>query len=250
MLVPVSANAGADAELCLNESIHIGAAAIPDMIYSWIPSVGLSDNGVSNPLATPIDTITYILTVTDSLGCGPATDSVTIIVHPLPIVYAGTDDTITLGSSAQLSALGGIQYTWTPQNTLNNWGIYNPLATPKVTTDYLVKGIDIYGCENSDTVTIIVIKPNLWLPAGFTPDNNGHNDILYVHGEGINNFEFGIFDRWGAMVFFTTDIRQGWDGNRQPTGEVMPQGAYAYFLKGIRSTGEIIDLNGMINLIR
>lgn len=248
--MPVLANAGNDAELCLGETVQIGSSAVPDMIYKWSPSLWLSDTKVSNPSTSPKDTITYVLTVTDSLGCGPAKDSVTIIVHQLPNVDAGVDRTITIGSSTQLSAAGAVQYTWAPEIGLNNWGIYNPVANPVLTTTYVVAGIDIFGCENTDTVSVFVIKPSLWIPKGFTPDHDGHNDVLYVRGEGIKNFEFGIFDRWGARVFYATDIKNGWDGTRMPYGETMPEGAYVYFIKGIMTSGELVNVNGLVNLIR
>lgn len=249
MLSPLIADAGVDGEICRFDSIQIGTGLIQGQTYAWSPSTGLNSITSPNPVSSPSVTTTYTLTVTGS-GCAPVSDEVTVIVHPLPIVSAGPDDTITTGQSTQLIATGGVQYTWNPSYGLNNTGVFNPVANPDTTTTYIVTVIDIYGCINSDTMTVRVIAPSFWIATAFTPDNNGHNDVLYVRGEGINNFEFAIFDRWGEQLFYTKDLKTGWDGTKQGTGQTMPQGAYVYFVKGELSTGDPVTAKGMVNLIR
>ncbi len=249
MLPPLNANAGVDVEICRNESIQVGAALVEGQSYIWSPVSGLNNINLPNPVATPDSTITYTLTVTGS-GCEPVTDEVTVIVHQLPKIDTGLNDSITHGSSTQLIATGGVQYEWTPSNGLSNIGIYNPIAFPDVTTMYTVAGIDIYGCKNNDSVTIYVITPSVWVPSAFTPDGNGKNDVYYVRGEGINNFEFAIFNSWGETVFYSKDISYGWDGRKQGSNELLPEGAYAYYVKGLLTNGEAVNLSGIVNLIR
>lgn len=249
MLDPLVANAGPDGEICMYDSVQVGTGLIVGQTYAWSPGAGLSNTSVANPVSSPSVTTTYTLVVTGS-GCAPVTDEVTITVHPLPTVNAGQDDTITLGQSTQLIATGGVQYTWTPPYELNNTGIFNPIAGPDTTTSYIVTVVDIYGCVNSDTMTVRVIAPSFWIATAFSPDNNGHNDILFVRGEGISDFEFAVFDRWGEQLFYTKDLMTGWDGTKQGTGETMPEGAYVYFVKGQLSNGEPVTAKGMVNLIR
>ncbi len=205
MLAPLLADAGIDQEICQYDSIQIGAALIEGQDYSWSPSAGLSSTISPNPISNTTTTITYTLSVTGN-GCGPETDEVTVVVHPLPLAYAGSDDSITNGSSVQLSASGGVQYYWQPSIGLDNVGIYNPFASPDTTTQYIVQVTDIYGCVNFDTLVITVIVPSFWLPNAFTPNNDNSNDVLYVRGEGVGDFEFGIFNRWGEQLFFSKDM--------------------------------------------
>lgn len=249
MLSPLVADAGVDVEICRYDSIQIGAGLIEGQTYVWTASAGLNGISSSNTLASPSTTTTYTLTVTGS-GCAAVTDEVTVIVHQLPIVSAGVDDTITVGSSVQLTATGGVQYTWMPSYGLSNIGVFNPVANPDTSTTYIVSAIDIYGCMNSDTILVRVIAPSFWIATAFTPDNNGHNDVLFVRGEGINNFEFAVFDRWGEQLFYTKDLKTGWDGTKQGTGLSMPEGAYAYFVKGELSNGDPVSAKGIVNLIR
>ncbi|OFX28240.1 MAG: hypothetical protein A2X08_14395 [Bacteroidetes bacterium GWA2_32_17] len=249
MLAPLNANAGVDVEICRHESIQVGAALLEGQLYSWSPIAGLSSITSPNPIATPDSTTTYTLTVT-GFGCEPETDEVTVIVHQLPITDAGLSDSITHGSSIQLTATGGVQYDWSPALGLSNTGIYNPVAFPDVTTTYTVIGIDIYGCKNDDSVTIYVISPSVWVPSAFTPDGNGKNDVFYVRGEGINNFEFAIYNSWGESVFYTKSISNGWDGRKMTTNEQLPEGAYVYYVKGLLTNGEAVNLKGIVNLIR
>lgn len=249
MLPALIANAGSDGEICLNDSIQLGTGLLLGQTYSWSPTTDLSDSTSSNPTTIPSATTTYTLTVS-GYGCPIVTDEVTITVHSAPSVSAGMDDTTTVGSSVQLNATGGILYVWTPAATLDNAGIYNPIATPPTTTTYTVVVTDLNGCKTSDVVKITVIEPAFWVPTAFTPNEDGNSDVFYVRGEGMLGFEFSVFNRWGERIFFTKDFYTGWDGTRQSTGDKLPEGAYVYQIRGTLSDGKIIDSKGMINLIR
>lgn len=249
MLQPIVANAGVDGVICRNDSVQIGTGLVNGQIYSWAPTSGLSDSLISNPVCSPSVTTVYTVTV-GRANCAVVKDEVTVTVHQLPKIYAGKDDTITVGSQIQLIATGGVQYNWSPSYGLDNVGVFNPVASPSVTSAYIVKGIDIYGCINYDTINVIVIAPNFWLPNAFTPNGDNFNDILIVRGEGISNFEFGIYTKWGEQVFYTKDQKAGWDGHKQATEDAMPEGVYVYFIKGTKSNGDPINSKGLINLIR
>jgi gliding motility-associated-like protein len=249
MLPALFADAGSDAAICKNDMAQIGTGSMLGQTYSWSPSTGLTDSTLSNPFAGPTSTTTYTLTVTGN-GCTPATDEVTIIVHPAPTVSAGMDDTTTVGSPVQLNASGGILYSWSPAAGLDNPGIYNPMACPETTTTYTVTVTDPYGCVRGDAVTVYIIEPSFWVPTAFTPDGNGISDVFYIRGEGIQDLEFTIFNRWGEQIFLTRDILTGWDGTRQANGDKLPGGAYVYQIKGSLSDGTPVFSKGMINLIR
>ncbi len=251
MLSPLTASAGDNATICRYDSVQIGAGLIKGEMYSWTPATGLSSTNSPNPKASPPVTTTYTLSVTDTLGCASINDEVTITVHQLPLAEAGKQDTITVGSSVQLLATGGVQYLWSPPTGLNNNAIQNPLASPDTTTTYIVTVTDVYGCINTDTMKVVVynISNPFWIPTSFTPNGDGHNDILYVRGQVFTTFQFGVYDRNGQLMFFTENINQGWDG-RNKSGELMPPGAYAYLIKGITSDGKSVDATGLVNLVR
>lgn len=264
MLDPMKVFAGVDEEICRYDSVQIGVGLVEQQLYSWSPAAGLSSTTLPNPMASPDSTTTYKVTVTYSgKACRAVTDEVTVTVHQLPYIEAGTVnyqpspndsitilDSITLGSSVQLIAIGGLQYTWYPPYRLDNVGIFNPFASPDTTTSYIVTGTDIYGCVDTDTVKIRVIIPSFWVPTAFTPNGNGENDVFYVRGFGIKDFELGIFNRWGEQIYYSKKMDQGWDGTRPIGGEELPAGAYVYYIKGTLTNGDPVDAKGLINLIR
>ncbi len=251
MLAPLSANAGPDVDICLNDSVQIGAGLIEGQFYQWTPAEGLSNPSASNPVANPRTTTTYTLVVTDTVGCDAITDNVTVTVYALPTANAGPDDSINTGGSVQLVGTGGVQYFWTPAAGLSNANLYNPVASPDSTTNYVLTVTDLFGCVNTDTVRITVIgyeKP-WWIPSAFTPDGNGHNDILYVRGGGFVTFEFSIYNRYGELLFLSKDINKGWDGLSMTSGDIPPD-AYVYRLIGVLNDGTKVDEKGLVNLVK
>lgn len=249
MLSPLIADAGNDMEICFGDEIQIGAALIEGQEYNWSPEFNIEDITVPNPFVNPDTTVTYLLSVTGG-RCDPVFDEVKVLVHPLPDANAGLDTTITTGSEVQLIATGGIQYFWTPEYDLNNSAIFNPIASPIETTEFIVSVTDIYGCIKSDSVIVSVIEPSYWVPNAFTPDNNGSNDIFYVRGNGFEDFELFIFNRNGKIIYYSNNTEEGWNGKNKTTGEIMPKGAYLFKIRGKDSTGNNIDQTGIINLIR
>ncbi|HIA35265.1 MAG TPA: DUF2341 domain-containing protein [Flavobacteriales bacterium] len=248
MMISALVDAGADAEICFGDSVQLGMGLLQGQTYVWFPAASLNSAVTPHPIAGPDSTTLYTVTVSYE-GCATITDDVLVIVHPLPDANAGLDDSITIGSSTQLVATGGVQYTWFPTTGLDNAGIYNPIAGPSEMTIYSVEVIDIYGCVNTDTLTLTVISPSFWVPNAFTPGETTNN-ILFVRGEGIDDFEFWIFNRWAETVFSSNDMGSGWNGSHQISGEIMPEGAYVYVIKGTMTNGDPVNTNGLINLIR
>jgi gliding motility-associated-like protein len=61
-------------------------------------------------------------------------------------------------------------------------------------------------------VADVVPKPLIYIPNAFTPNGDGLNDGFGVKAEGIQEFRLEIFNRWGELIFSTTDINEQWDG--------------------------------------
>jgi gliding motility-associated-like protein len=93
------------------------------------------------------------------------------------------------------------------------------------------------------------MKSNYWAPTAFTPNGDGRDDIFYIHGQ-FQQFDFGVYSRWGEQIFHTNNPTQGWDGTSQASGEKMPDGAYIYYVKGKLSDGTTVSKQDMVNLIR
>ena len=199
---------------------------------------------------------TYIVVITDSAGC-QQTDSALISASLFtpPISVTASPDTLLASQSSNLTSIpaGGYSYLWTPATGLSNATIANPVATPQVTTTYIVTVTDVNGCRNQDTVTIVVYQVycnerDIYIPNAFTPDGNGHNDILYVRGRGITEMYFTVYDRWGEMVYETNDLTKGWDGTFK--GKPCDPDVFVYYIKVTCFNGETYFKKGNITLIR
>lgn len=249
MLPPVIAKAGPDVSICAYDSVQIGTGHIEGQIYNWTPTNGIGQPEISNPVVNPLETTTYRLDVSYA-GCDTVSDEVKVTVHPLPDIDAGMDQTIARGEKTNLNATGGVNYEWSPVVAMSNPYIARPEVSPDDTITYTVVGNDVHGCENQDSVTINVNEPNFYIPNSFTPNNDGRNDVFYIRGKPLEDFELRIMNRLNQTVFISNDYYQGWDGTVQGSGEECSEGAYVYIVTGTNENGEDVTESGMVNLIR
>ncbi len=170
--VPAAANTS---PACDHSSVSLSAQN--GQTYAWT-----GPNGFSSTLASPVlATATlanagkYYVLVNSKGGCVKR-DSTTVIINPLPAANAGTDAVICENSSASLQASGGASYSWLPASGLSNTIIANPVATPAVTTNYVVTVVSVAGCKASDTVLITVLKK---------PVANAGPDKKIVNGQSV-----------------------------------------------------------------
>lgn len=174
-------------------------------------------------------TYTVTLTAKSSADC-ENTVTKTILVRPLPEVDAGSDTTISRGTSAQLNAKGGNTYQWRPIDGLSNSNIANPVARPLETTSYIVTITDSFGCQNQDTV-VVTLREDFRLVTNnvFTPDGNGQNDTWIVpNADAFDRVEVKIYDKYGVLVFEDQDYKDTWQGTSG--SDILPDGTYYYLI--------------------
>jgi hypothetical protein len=140
----------------------------------------------------------------------------TVIVQVTRIVAdAGPSDTsIVIDQPLQLFATGSTIYSWSPGTWLNDPNIANPIALPQDNIKYTVRVSNSIGCFGTDTIYVKLykVKPDLYVPTGFSPNGDGNNDILRPLALGLKSVDaFRVYNRWGQMLFATTDIGVGWD---------------------------------------
>ncbi|MFC2111321.1 DNRLRE domain-containing protein, partial [Bacteroidota bacterium] len=151
------ANAGSDKTTpCGSVGVMIGSGPTSGYSYAWLPTVGLSNPGIANPVASPSITTIYNLTITNnSTGCY-ANDDVNVTVSGGPTAVVSNDTSVCLGEMANLTASGGISYLWSNGDTIANTYVY-----PTITTNYSATVTDISGCSDADTVTVTVFSLSL-----------------------------------------------------------------------------------------
>ncbi len=241
----------APTSICRNDSSRLNASG--GDLYTWAPAGSLNNSVIANPMATPQATTPYFVFITDTLCGNSATLSTTIIVRSLPNVKATKSNDIdcTVGQS-RLNATGASTYSSIPGNTLNRSDIPDPVASPTFSTQYVVKGIDLSGCINYDSIKVNVssIKNGSYLMAsGFTPNNNGINDCYGIKYWGtILELEFSIYNRWGERIFFTRNPSDCWNGIYK--GVPQDPAVYIYMIKAKTTCQDYIFRKGTFVLIR
>ena len=248
-------NAGNDTTTCYEQSLQLtGSGGIS---YNWSPASGLNNPNIPNPIVEkPDQTVTYQLSVSDANGCASLQSS-NVIVHVTPPaqLFAGNDTSVLAGQPIQLHAIdinnsGFTSYSWAPATGLNNPDIPDPSATLNASTTYTVTATTAAGCESTADLTVKVYYTiGIFVPSAFTPNGDGHNDILRVILLGMRELQyFAVFNRWGQRFFYTTNVGQGWDG--MLNGRPAAAETYVWMSAGIDLNGRLVQQKGTVLLIR
>lgn len=237
--------------LCIGDSVLL--AATGGDIYNWQPAATLNNNSLSHPWAYPTVNTTYTVTITESVCNESKTLTTDITVLPLPNVNAIKSNDVDCSSDkSNLSATGATSYTWSPATTLNSSIIANPVASPTVTTQYTVVGVDNAGCASFDTITVDVKginKGEYLMPTAFTPNGDGLNDCYGISYWGvIQELEFSIYNRWGERIFYTTDRHKCWDGTFK--GVKQDGNVFVYMVRAKTTCESQVFRKGTFVLIR
>ena len=248
---------------CVNENTLFTNTSLPGFGQSLIGNSKwlFGDGGSSNNYnAAHIfgNTKDYVVQLTVSGNrCPNLTDSIkkVVTVHKPrdPVIYPRIEG--VRGTPIQLYALsGGVQYNWIPITGLDNAGIQNPIGNYNVShpniINYTINITDSLGCKVKDKQEIwLFADADIFVPTAFTPNGDGANDILkplYVNIAKINYFR--IFDRWGKVVFETSDMGKGWDATLN--GNNLPMETYSWMISAITQQGKELIRKGNATLIR
>ncbi|WP_089830967.1 T9SS type B sorting domain-containing protein [Chitinophaga filiformis] len=172
----------------------------------------------------------YNVMVTDANGCRSSSDADLKDIDIPAVTITNNDTTISLGDQVQLHAINAPDYAWMPVEGLSCVDCASPVAQPMQRTTYVVTTVTGLNCIKEDRVTIYVdTRRYLFVPTAFTPNKDGVNDVLRVRAGGIAVFRMSIYNRWGNLIFSSSDLRKGWDGTYQ--NELQPNGVFVYMIE-------------------
>ncbi|MDQ3046082.1 MAG: PKD domain-containing protein [Bacteroidota bacterium] len=246
--------------ICLGETSQLTATG--GYAYSWSPSGTLNNSTIASPVASPAATTTYTVTVSTLTSGGDTciltlTTTVTVYNPALvPLTATADNDTIFEGETTVIHANTDttLNILWTPLGAFSNPGNFNQTVSPLTTTTYTVTIIDSMGCPRSATVTIYVrslkcTDESVFVPNTFTPNGDGKNDLFRVKSNSIDEIYFAVYNRWGELMFETTDINaKGWDGIHK--GMKADPAVFAWYLKAKCYNGDEFFKKGNVTLIR
>jgi len=201
--------------------------------YQWMvneDSVGTNSATYTSSTFADGDQVSCLMT--GSLACSVpvvSDNTVKITISPIPGIQLTPDTIIAEGESIRLSPsiTGDIAtYQWNPATGLDDPHSPNPLAQPATTTTYQLDVVSQAGCPASAKETVKVFH-GLQMPEAFTPNGDGKNDLFRVPpSEPVTIIRLAVYNRWGAMVFATTNSSGGWDGTSN--GQSQPTGTYVW----------------------
>lgn len=224
----------------------------------WIWEFG--DGGTSTlfePTHTYNATGTYNvrLVAIDTSTCNKRDTSAYFAITVFPIPTANftwtpnppVENTITRFTNL---SIGANRYLWDfgdgeSSTLVNPSHLYNATGVYKAT----LYAFNVADCVDSITLDVpIIIRPLLDVPNAFTPGRFGKNAIIKVEGFGIGKLSWKIYNRWGQVVFSTSDRNQGWDGTFK--GQVQAMDVYTYTLDAEFTDGTKVRKTGDITLLR
>ena len=205
-------NLGNDTAICQGKSLVLTSHQPAGSTYSW----NTGNNGDSITISTPG---TYWLAVTDS-GCIDS-GSIQVSEITIPTILLGQDTILCKGDLLTLST-GNVLSLWSTgvnatNITVTDSGTYWASVTNECGT-------------GSDSINVTFEPCDLYFPSGFTPNNDGRNDIARAVGylNFFRDYSLSIYNRWGQRIFYTEDIYSGWDGTFN--GVTQNIGTYFYMI--------------------
>jgi gliding motility-associated-like protein len=234
---------------CQGESIHlipvISGGAEP-MTGQWnTPDGSTTHQNINIASAAVNHSGQYTYTVKDYFGCA---DTLTkeISVFPLPTVNLPftnpTHDTIYYEQTFQLETTPGYaSYQWNTGDTT-----YYITITEEGSYSVIVRTNE--GCTSTNSAYLKDMYMPFYfnVPNAFTPNGDGLNDTFrpVATGDLIRQFSMVIYNRWGQMIFQTSDYSAGWDGKDAPAG------VYGWVISYSNHTGKVFKMRGSVTLLK
>jgi len=219
--------------------------------WTWIFEDGSTINGPFATRTYPVNGVFPVRLVAIAAATGCSSDT---LLRPITIygtnAYAGPDTIAAPWQPIRLTGSGGISYSWTPPQYLDNPSSQTPVATVNQTQSFILKAFTPEGCESYDTVVIKIYDgPEIYLPTAFTPNGDGKNDVYRGIPIGIKTYNYlRIYNRYGQEVFASKDPNKGWDGTLK--GSKQGSNVYVVIASGYDFRGNLVERQGTMMLIR
>ena len=192
----LAVNAGIDTTTCVGSPLQLQATfpngpPVGPYTVQWSPASSLNNSTILNPIATPANDVSYVVTVNSQVGSLSCGSKDTVNVAVLQGFNINNHDTsICAGSSVQITGTGDTRYTynWTPTTNLTSTNTINTTSTPTATTTYTLTG-SYPGCIDSTKSIKITVEP---IPVVFAGNDTTlcPGDTLYMGNASVSPSTF------------------------------------------------------------
>jgi gliding motility-associated-like protein len=238
-----------DTLICLGDQLVLRADG--GIEYLWSPALSLDNAAAATTVARPVFDTDYTVTVTDHNSCVDSA-KVVVLVQQHPVVWL-SDTTLIIGEELYMDLsdpeIG--KYQWSPADNISCSTCPDPVFKAMETTAYSVAVTDVNECFTLSYPFNLTVekKYSVDVPLAFTPNGDGINDKVFVKGWGLRELVmFRIFNRFGQVVYESTDIKEGWDGVYD--GVPQPVETYTYIVRVRTEADEVLEKSGTLRLIR
>jgi gliding motility-associated-like protein len=256
--LPDFSNLQTDLLVCLGQSVALYPQALIGQVYQWTPALYLDNATKGNPICTPLkDAVYQVKTNHPVSGCPGSTSVDVSVINVQKGSATATPPVISLGKTSNLSYQGAFVPTsirWSPAVTLSDPNSLTPIARPtETTTVYTAIAQTIGGCADTVQVTVLArndqcIEPFVFIPTGFSPNNDKINDDFGPEGIQIEEVYWAVYDRWGEFIFQSSSMSNRWDGTYQ--GVTLASDTYGYYIKARCVGGGVYEKKGNVSLLR
>ncbi len=242
-----------DSILCVGKnSIVLTATGDTGTKINWIPATGLNDPSSFITAANPAKTTTYTAIVNNVFGCITTRAKTIFVYNPADVTRQPAGDTsITIGERIPLLIESGsddTRYIWSPDYRISCLQCKDPLVAPEKDVTYKVEVKNIcYDIVENFNIRVI-IDFYLEAPTAFSPNGDSNNDIFKFESQNIKSFDLKIFNRWGEIVFSTSDVTAGWDG--KVNGHPQNIDTYTFYVKAESMHGYKFEKKGSFLLLK
>ena len=234
------------AEYCAPGSAQLWA--MNGASYQWDPAYGLDDPTSATPVTNVSTNTNYKVYITDDNNCVDTLE-VAVQVHPRAVLSLPKEITVYPGEGYQAAPeTNALYFEWFPPSGLSNPDISDPYILPAVRTRYVVTARTENGCEVTDSMDVLVGDPEIGMPNAYNPSNPEARLFKPVVRGGWDLKSFRIYNRWGTLIYESSDIKSGWDGTFNSTAQ--PFGVYVWIIEAVNANGETYQQTGNVTMIR
>jgi len=243
-----------DTIICQGDTLTLSIRSQTALSFNWRPDYNMGPKADSFDLQVwPEFATDYRVVVPYANGC--IVDTGVYVDVSKNKADAGPDRILADGAK---TILGGPMttessehtYTWFPTQFITDIATPNAVVNPPYDYTYYLEVRNSFGCYDIDTVVVRIGCNDLNLPNAFAPESSNPNSNRFgVMNRQIVKLNYlKIFDRWGKLVFETTDVTRQWDGS--VNGEPAPFGVYVWEADGFCLENKRFKRSGNVTLIR
>lgn len=217
-------------------SITVAGGTAPYQ-YVW-------SNGETTAAIKGLAPSSYDLFLIDNNNCTLNLNNLVVgITNKTVPVSLGNNTFVCPGDTLLLDPGQFSSYLWQDNSILSTY-------TVSGAGQYSVTVTDIYGCKGSGTVKITADCSDIFFPAAFTPNGDSRNDGFGAYGNiaSVSNYSFKVFDRWGKVIFATTDPSKKWNGSLK--SERYNSGSFVWFASYTLNGKPGLLQKGIVTLLR